>query len=57
MGRDLDHSSSQIKSNPVVNLVQEIDIDYPFRYVEGVVAVVPCVPKVPFIYMKSTSSL
>ena len=48
MGRDPDHSSSQIKSNPVVNLVQEIYIDRPLGYVEGVVAVVPCVLKFPY---------
>ena len=38
-----DSYSSQIKSNRVVDIVQEIHIDQIIRCVEGVVAVVPCV--------------
>ena len=51
LGRDPDLSSSQMKSNTFVNLVQVIHLDLPFGYVEGVVVVVSfvlvCVPKFP----------
>ena len=43
-GREPGHYYYQMKSIPVVDIVQESHLERPLRCVEGVADVVPCVP-------------